>query len=74
MGCPCFYRKAGNMTEAVTDVMIEQASTGVGHTEYIRQLTLLREKHKAQPKRSIKDRLSFLKNEISREEATEDVS
>ena len=58
----------------ITDVMIEQASTGVGYSEYIRQLNILRDRQKAQPKRSIKDRLSFLKGEISREEAAEDVS
>lgn len=58
----------------ITDVMIERASTGVGYSEYIRQLNILRDRQKAQPKRSIKDRLSFLKSEISREEATEDVS
>ena len=62
------------MTEMITDVMIEQASTGVGYSEYIRQLNILRDRQKAQPKRSIKDRLSFLKGEISREEAAEDVS
>lgn len=58
----------------ITDVMIERASTGVGYSEYIRQLNVLRDRQKAQPKRSIKDRLSFLKGEISREEAAEDVS
>ncbi len=58
----------------ITDVMIERASTGVGYSEYIRQLNVLRDRQKAQPKRSIKDRLSFLKSEISREEAAEDVS
>ena len=58
----------------ITDVMIERASTGVGYSEYIRQLNILRDRQKAQPKRSIKDRLSFLKGEISREEAAEDVS
>ncbi len=58
----------------ITDVMIERASTGVGYSEYIGQLNILRDRQKAQPKRSIKDRLSFLKGEISREEAAEDVS
>lgn len=58
----------------ITDVMIERASTGVGYSEYIRQLNVLRDRQKAQTKRSIKDRLSFLKSEISREEAAENVS
>lgn len=62
------------MTEMITDVMIERASTGVGYSEYIRQLNVLRDRQKAQTKRSIKDRLSFLKSEISREEAAENVS